>query len=395
MRDALDSLTVARDGVDGSAVTLYGEGWNFGEVADNARFTQATQGQLGGTGIATFNDRLRDAVRGGGPFDDDPRIQGFGSGASTDPNGAAVNGTSEEQATRLAHDTDLVQLGLAGNLRDFTFRSVETGTEVRGDEVDYNGSPAGYADEPDEVVTYVDAHDNETLFDALTYKLPTDTSMADRVRMNTLSLATVQLSQAVSFWHAGTDMLRSKSLDRDSYNSGDWFNVLDWSMTENGFGRGLPPKESNEAKWPYMRPLLGDADLAPGADDIEAASAAAADLLRLRYSTPLFRLGSADAVEDKVTFPVSGTDDAHPGVIVMRIDDTVGTDVDPDLEGVVVVVNATPDEVTQVVPGLQGDHLSLSPVQADGSDDVVKGTTWDAGAGIATVPARTVAVLVQ
>ena len=34
-----------------------------------------------------------------------------------------------------------------------------------------NGSPAGYADQPDEVVSYVDAHDNETLFDALTYKL--------------------------------------------------------------------------------------------------------------------------------------------------------------------------------------------------------------------------------
>jgi hypothetical protein len=44
---------------------MYGEGWNFGEVADNARFVQATQGQLGGTGVATFSDRLRDAVRGG------------------------------------------------------------------------------------------------------------------------------------------------------------------------------------------------------------------------------------------------------------------------------------------------------------------------------------------
>ena len=40
-------------------------------------------------GSATFSDRLRDAVRGGGPFDADPRIQGFASGLYTDPNGVA------------------------------------------------------------------------------------------------------------------------------------------------------------------------------------------------------------------------------------------------------------------------------------------------------------------
>ena len=88
VRAALDALTVRRDGVDGKRVYLYGEGWNFGEVADGARFRQATQGQLGGTGIGTFSDRLRDAVRGGGPFDEDPRLQGLGSGLVTDPNDA-------------------------------------------------------------------------------------------------------------------------------------------------------------------------------------------------------------------------------------------------------------------------------------------------------------------
>ena len=44
---------------------------------------------MAGTGIATFSDRLRDAVRGGSPFDDDPRIQGFANGLFTDPNGVA------------------------------------------------------------------------------------------------------------------------------------------------------------------------------------------------------------------------------------------------------------------------------------------------------------------
>ena len=43
---------------------FYGEGWNFGEVANNKRFVQSTQLELGGTEIGTYTDRLRDAVRG-------------------------------------------------------------------------------------------------------------------------------------------------------------------------------------------------------------------------------------------------------------------------------------------------------------------------------------------
>ncbi|SFB12127.1 pullulanase-type alpha-1,6-glucosidase [Cellulomonas marina] len=393
VRAALDALTVAEDGVDGSAVYLYGEGWNFGEVADDALFEQARQGNLGGTGIGTFSDRLRDAVRGGGPFDEDPRRQGFGSGLATDDNGVAVNGTPEEQAARLAHETDLVRLGMAGNLRDYAFLTSE-GVVQRGDELDYNGQPAGYADSPEEVVTYVDAHDNETLWDALTYKLPAGTPMADRVRMNTVSLATTALAQTPSFWHAGTDLLRSKSLDRDSYDSGDWFNVLDWTGEDNGFGRGLPPAGPNEAKWPYMRPLLADASLQPTAADVATATAAAQDLLRLRTSTPLFRLGDAGLIREKLTFPGSGPD-ALPGVVAMHVDDTVGTDVDPELDGVLTVLNASPEPVSVPVAALAGRQYRLSDVQQQGSDAVVRGTTWDAATGTVTVPARTVAVLVE
>lgn len=393
VRAALDKLTLAKDGVDGKSVYVYGEGWNFGEVANDALFVQARQGNLGGTGIGTFSDRLRDGVRGGGPFDENPRIQGFGSGAASDWNGDPVSGTTPaDRAKRLAHDTDLIQLGLAANLRNFSFKSAESGAVVRGDGVDYNGSPAGYADQPNEVVTYVDAHDNETLWDALTYKLPTALTMSDRIRMNTVSLATTALAQTPSFWHAGADLLRSKSLDRNSYDSGDWFNTLDWTGADNGFGHGLPPKTDNEAKWSYIKPLLANPALKPTATDVATASAAAQDLLKLRFSTPLFRLGSAELINAKLSFPLSG---ANPGVITMRIDDTVGPDVDPALKGVLVVFNSTGSAVTQQIPGLAGANLSLSPIQANGSDPVVKQTTWTAATGTVSVPARTVAVLVQ
>jgi hypothetical protein len=82
-------------------------------------------------------------------------------------------------------------------------------------------------------------------------------------------------------------------------------------------------------------------------------------------------------------------------VIVMHVDDTVGPDVDADLDGLLVVFNASPDAVTQALPGLAGAAYALSPVQAAGGDDVVRSTTWDAATGTVTVPARTVAVLVQ
>ncbi|WP_166872211.1 pullulanase-type alpha-1,6-glucosidase [Salinibacterium sp. ZJ450] len=394
VRDALDALTLKKHGVNGKAVYLYGEGWNFGEVANNALFEQATQGQLGGTGIGTFNDRLRDAVHGGSPVDGSTvQEQGFGTGLGTDPNGAPINGTTDQALDRLAHESDLVRLGLAGNLRAFSFVSAD-GTVKRGDQLDYNGSPAGYADQPDEVINYVDAHDNETLFDLLALKLPADTAMADRVRMNTLSLATATLSQTPSLWHAGTDLLRSKSLDRNSYNSGDWFNRIDWTGQTNNFGVGLPTAADNEDKWPLMIPLLEDPALKPTSGDIAFATAQAQDLLRLKHSTELFRLGDAGLIGQKLTFPGSGPD-AAPGVIAMSVDDRIGADVDDDLDGLLVVFNASPEAQTVVLGELAGRDFRLHQIQASGTDSVVKQTTWNAATGTVTVPPRTVSVLVD
>ncbi|MDN3684919.1 hypothetical protein QW180_20445 [Vibrio sinaloensis] len=67
------TLTTAREA--NPEVYFYGEGWNFGEVENNKRFIQATQPNLGGTGIGSFSDRLRDAVRGGTPFDSGDAIR--------------------------------------------------------------------------------------------------------------------------------------------------------------------------------------------------------------------------------------------------------------------------------------------------------------------------------
>ncbi|GAT64506.1 sulfonate ABC transporter ATP-binding protein [Planomonospora sphaerica] len=391
VRAALDALTVEKDGVDGKSVILYGEGWNFGEVADGARFEQATQANLAGTGIGTFSDRLRDAVRGGGPFDADPRVQGFGSGLAGAPNGSPANGSAEQQRARLLAYQDLVKLGLAGNLRDYRFTAT-SGREVKGSEVDYNGSPAGYAAAPGETVTYVDAHDNETLFDALAYKLPQATAMADRVRMQSLSLAASVLAQGTAFVHAGSERLRSKSLDRNSYDSGDWFNRLLWDCAQgNGFGAGLPPKADNEDKWPYARPLLADPALRPDCAAIGAARARYGELLKIRSSSPVFGLGSLAEVQKRLSFPTGGTAET-PGVVTMHLD---ASGLDPKWKSITVVFNATPQEQPQTVAALKGGQVTLHPVQSSGDDDVVKRSGFDPATGTLTVPARTVAVFVQ
>ena len=394
VRAALDELTMADDGVDGRSIYLYGEGWNFGEVAGNALFVQATQGQLDGTGIGAFNDRLRDAVHGGGAFDPDHRVfQGFGTGLLTQPSGLDHRSWNEQSAD-LAHRTDLVRLGLVGNLKDYVL-TISDGTVRRGIDLIHNGAPAAFASQPQENVNYVDAHDNETLYDLLAYKLPQGMPVAERVRMNTVCLATVTLAQSPSFWSAGTELLRSKSLDRDSYNSGDWFNAIDFTGQSNGFGRGLPPASRNEGSWAIQGPLLQDAWLRPSPEEIAAARSQALDLLRLRASTPLFSLGSTRLIQDKLTFPGAGFG-APAGVVVMLIDDTRGgQDVDPELDAVLVVINASGQTLTQPLPELTGRDFRLSPIQAEGADEVVRRTGFDRASGTISVPARTVAVLVQ
>ncbi|GAA2660382.1 hypothetical protein GCM10010307_77830 [Streptomyces vastus] len=252
---------------------------------------------------------------------------------------------------------------------------------IKGSEVDYNGAPAGYADAPGDALAYADAHDNESLFDALAFKLPSSTSAADRARMQVLAMATATLSQGPALSQAGTDLLRSKSLDRNSYDSGDWFNAIHWNCADgNGFGRGLPMAADNASKWPYAKPPLGSVKV--GCEQIEGASAAYRDLLRIRTTESAFSLDTADQVQSKLSFPLSGKEET-PGVITMRLGELV------------VVFNATPDWQTQRVAALTGRAYALHPVQAAGADPVVRASSYEPESGTFAVPGRSVAVFSQ
>jgi pullulanase-type alpha-1,6-glucosidase len=393
LRGELDKLTTAKDGVNGKAIYLYGEGWNFGEVANNARGVNATQLNMAGTGIGTFTDRLRDAVRGGGPFDggQDKKKQGFSNGLYTDPN-ALNQGTSEQQRATLLLYQDQIKIGLAGNLADYQIVD-RAGNLVKGSQVDYNGSPAGYTNDPQEVINYVEAHDNETLFDKIQYAAPAARTMQDRVRMHNIGIDVVMLAQGVPFFQAGQDLLRSKSLDRNSYNSGDWYNKLDWTYATNNWGVGLPPGE-NEENWPVMQPLLANPALKPARIDIVSAATHFQELLKIRQSSPLFRLTSAQAIMARVKFLNNGPSQT-PGLIVECISDTIGTNLDKSATGVCIVFNASDETQTFADPLLNNKKFNLHPVQAESADRVVRMAKFDRATATFSVPARTTAVFVQ
>ncbi|WP_447830494.1 pullulanase-type alpha-1,6-glucosidase [Aeromonas salmonicida] len=346
---------------------FYGEGWNFGEVQDDKRFVQATQKHLAGTGIGSFSDRLRDAVRGGSPFDGGDTIrktQGFGNGALVDAN--EMDGV--ELATAL-HQSDLVRLGMAGNLKEFVLTDKD-GMPKKGSDIDYNGQPAGYAQDPTEIQNYVDKHDNQTLFDNLIYKAPEG---ADLVRMQGVSLATAMLGQGIPFTHAGVELLRSKSMERDSYDSGDWYNRVDYTLADNNFDKGLPRKDKDGDNYPLIEQVLGK-HVKPSGADMATMVGFYQELAELRQSSRLLRLGSGAEVIKRVDFRNTGPDQV-PGLIVMTVDDGVnaGADLDPAIEGLVVMINATnqPQSIGDFRDGkdqpIDLSTLQLSPAHHAGS----------------------------
>jgi pullulanase len=152
--------------------TLYGEPWTGGGPI---RFGKGAQK---GTGMAVFNDHLRNALRG----DLDGAATGFANG----PGG----------------DREAVKRGVAGSIDDFT------------------ASPA-------ESVNYASAHDNLCLVDklALSAKGATD---AERESMLRLAVGTVLVSQGIPFLEGGCEIGRTKGGDHNSYVSGDRVNRFDW-----------------------------------------------------------------------------------------------------------------------------------------------------------------------
>ncbi|MGY5723687.1 pullulanase-type alpha-1,6-glucosidase [Vibrio cincinnatiensis] len=374
-------------------VYFYGEGWDFGEVASDRMFIQASQSNLAGTGIGSFSDRLRDAVRGGGPFDGGDYLrsnQGFGNGIFVQPNDKAST-TNRADALHLA---DLVRLGMAGNLKAFEFTDSE-GSLIKGSELNYNGQAAGYADDAWEIQNYVSKHDNQTLWDNNQYKIDYSVPVDTRVRMQAVSLSTAMLGQGVPFIHMGSELLRSKSMQRDSYDSGDWYNRVDFSMETHNWNIGLPRQDKDGDNWTIIEQVIAGAGTSaqPDKDHIKAMNDYFHELAQLRASSGLFTLGHGSEIIQRVKFHNTGVDQIE-GVIVMSIDnsgDLLNDTIDETREGIVVVVNASPEPLAGFANFDATGYQLHAIQQTAGSASIGYDAQVTAG-GELSVPAWSVAV---
>ena len=392
-RAAMERLQKEVDRAAGRHVQLIGEGWNFGEVQDGARFVQASQLSLNGTGIGTFSDRARDAVRGGSPGDSGDTVirqQGYINGLVYDPNALG----REHGPESLLRAADMIRIGLAGSVRSYPLQTFDGKVRQLQDIVYGGNQPAGYASQPAEAVNYVENHDNQTLYDINALKLPLATSANERARVQVLGMAINAFSQGVAYYHAGIDVLRSKSLDRNSFNSGDWFNRLDWTYQDNFFGTGLPPSDDNAKDWPLFKPLLANAALRPAPADIAFARDAFRDLLGIRASSTLLRLRSTEDINRRLRFFNTGPGQV-PTVLAAWIDGQGYPGA--NFAGLGYLVNVDTKAHTIKDARLLGRKLRLHPVHTakGAADQRALEARFESASGTFTVPARTAVVFVE
>ncbi len=347
---------------------FYGEGWAPSIGSAPERIEMATQANMAGTGIGTFNDRMRDRLR-------DLSIAAGG-------------------------DLTRIRAGLAGNLADYQL-VLDSGVTVRA------LSDGGYTADPQESVNYASVHDGLTLWDRLNQgdALPNGaTSTAARVRMAAQAQSLVLLSQGVPFVHMGAELLRSKSLSANSYNAGDWFNRVDFAGESNNWNVGLPPEGPPDEQ---VLAAIADEDAMPSAEHIALARSMFLEFLSIAQGSALFSLTSAAEVIDRVGFHNVGRG-AQSNLIAMSIDDGAGVvantedtpraDLDPRLDAVVVVFNGATEERAIRIRTASGFRLHTA--LGESADETTRAASFqEPGAtddgGTFTVPGLTTAVFVK
>ncbi|CAK9032738.1 Pullulanase 1 [Durusdinium trenchii] len=408
-RQALDEFSLEEHGVDGPRLLLYGEGWEFGEIAQGARGVTAVQRSLAGTGVGSFNDGLRGAALGGNAFED-PRIQGGEGRIDRRPCCVELRRFAQKQMELLRIAADNIRLCMAGGLKDYKLEQDCFGRRALP-AGQLHGGHAAYVSAPEEAVNFICVHDNETLYDSTAARHRSGRAASfERVRANWLCTAILALGHGVPLFHAGDEVLRSKSLDRDSYNSGDWFNWLDFTGKRSGFGRGLPPWGKNHTKWELMKPLLRDQTLAPTPQMAQKTTEKFCELLRIRRSTPLLGLWKAKDIHEKVKFPVDVPGEIS-AMVVMEVCNgppADGSSAEPLCDKyarVVVVLSAlptereTPTKLTEhrveIPASYTNGSLQVHPLHAESTDELTREARVDLESNELLVPPMSAIVFVE
>lgn len=220
--ETMNEIRKAVNQIDPSII-LHGEGWDLNTpLAAELKANQKNAEKM--KGIAHFNDNIRDGLKGS-VFEE--KENGF------------VNGKQ--------------------NMEDRIKKGITAG-------IDYDTNSSTYQD-PEQVLTYVEAHDNHTLWDKFELTNPGDSEEV-RKQMHKLSSSILLTSQGIPFLHAGQEFMRTKYGDHNSYKSPGSINQMDW-LRRAAF--------NNEVE--YMKGLID---------------------LRKKY--PAFRMTSAEQIKKYVAF---------------------------------------------------------------------------------------------
>ncbi|MBK5241523.1 type I pullulanase [Clostridium sp.] len=167
-----------------SNIIIYGEPWTGGQssLATSLQFRKGSQKDMQ---VSVFNDNLRNALKG----DNDGTQIGFVSGGE----GLEIE----------------VKKGIVGSIK-------------------YSNDISDFAKEPGETINYVSAHDNLCLYDKIKKSNDNNTEF-EREKMNRLALSIILTSQGIPFIQGGTEILRTKQGNHNTYNSGDAINEIHWS----------------------------------------------------------------------------------------------------------------------------------------------------------------------
>jgi len=190
-RDTMLEVYQAAKKINPNAI-LYGEGWDMEKVLPQKMMM--TQANVQGTGIATFNDGIRDNVKG-------DVSKGVAPGF--------VQGSGPHY----------------GGMERFWLN-------IKGQSTGRDGRKSIDVSSPNESINYVSAHDDLCLWDKLLISAPVPTVPENlREDMDKLAAGIVFTSQGVPFIQAGDEFLRSKNLNKNSYKDNDpRVNPINWSL---------------------------------------------------------------------------------------------------------------------------------------------------------------------
>lgn len=163
-------------------ILLYGEPW-AGAASALPLEKMTLKGTQKGQDFALFNDDFRNAIKGG---NDD---------------------TSRGYVQNNIHGRNGTLTGIAGSIT-------------------FSPHLYGFTQEPSESINYHTSHDNLILYD----KLKWSTQEEDEViaRRTKLAFAILLLSFGIPFLHAGTEFMRTKFMNKNSYNLPDEINRIRW-----------------------------------------------------------------------------------------------------------------------------------------------------------------------